>query len=76
MFVVKWIVQGEEDTFLRTENLTYEGLEEVFANCQGRLLGGAMKTLRPEPDGFIICDTNDRALRRFVGKLPRSNRSA
>jgi hypothetical protein len=71
MFIVKWIVQDQGASPVRTEKSPLTDLDEAFAHCQGRLLGGATKSMESSPDGFIICDLEGNVLRRWLGKVPR-----
>jgi hypothetical protein len=70
MFIVQWIIRGKEDAPVRTEHTQMENVEQIFAHCQGRLLGGAMKNTAISPDGFIICDAEGNPLRQWIAKLP------
>jgi hypothetical protein len=70
MLIVQWIIRGKEEAPIGTEYSPMENIDEVFAHCQGRLLGGATRNMGIAPDGFIICDSEGNPLRQWLAKLP------
>jgi hypothetical protein len=69
VFIVKWILREEGDP-CQVEESPLRDTEELFAHCQGRLLGAQTLNMRTAPVGFMICDEQGNVLRRTLDKPP------
>jgi hypothetical protein len=70
VFRVKWVERFEEMSPIETEDSIFCDLDEIVEKCRERLEGMGFKNGPRPPDGFVVCDEDDKDLRRWYGSYP------